>query len=288
MENQNQDSARQQREALEADLLNLPGDDPRRAGLLDQIDRARQQEADAGRTSEANTIGAASEATPEAERKPDNIRRSESMNRGEIGLGAVRETVTVIDPAIIEAREASARTAAIAAQLEAEAVAQEQAATAQAEQQRRDQERDALIFEGGPSKGFTAEDYARMYAEATAEPQASAPTQEALTADEIEQAKAEAAAAHLTAEHGEPYRVMQQGEEIEGELIEAIEIDGQDYFTVQVEDEHTGQPHRVLVPNNHHQAAHQAHQVHEPGDRVHVARTQHGHQIEPAGMDYGM
>ena len=219
MENQNQDSARQQREALEADLLNLPGDDPRRAGLLDQIDRARQQEADAGRTSEANTIGAASEATPEAERKPDNIRRSESMNRGEIGLGAVRETVTVIDPAIIEAREASARTAAIAAQLEA---------------------------------------------------------------------KAEAAAAHLTAEHGEPYRVMQQGEEIEGELIEAIEIDGQDYFTVQVEDEHTGQPHRVLVPNHHHQAAHQAHQVHEPGDRVHVARTQHGHQIEPAGMDYGM
>jgi hypothetical protein len=173
-------------------LLNLPGDDPRRAGLLDQIDRARRQEADTGRASEANTIGAASEATPEAERKPDNIRRSESMNRGEVGLGAVRETVTVIDPAIIEAREASARTAAISAQIEAEAAAQEQAAKAQAEQQRRDQERDALIFEGGPSKGFTADDYAHVR-RSNGRAAASAPTQEALTADEIEQAKAEAA-----------------------------------------------------------------------------------------------
>jgi hypothetical protein len=209
------------------------------------------------------------------------------MNRGEVGLGAVRETVTVIDPAIIEAREASARTAAISAQIEAEAAAQEQAAKAQAEQQRRDQERDALIFEGGPSKGFTADDYAHVRRSNGRAAGLSANTG-GLDRRRDRAGQGRGAAAHLTAEHGEPYRVMQQGEEIEGELIEAIEIDGQDYFTVQVEDEHTGQPHRVLVPNHHHQAAHQAHQVHEQGDRVHVARTQHGHQIEPAGMDYGM
>jgi hypothetical protein len=57
MENQNQDNARQQRKPSRPTCSTCPATIPGGLAWLDQIDRARRQEADTGRASEANTIG---------------------------------------------------------------------------------------------------------------------------------------------------------------------------------------------------------------------------------------
>ena len=65
-----------------------------------------------------------------------------------------------------------------------------------------------------------------------------------------------------------------RNEELSGEIVEAVEVDGQDYYTVVVENEKTGEPERVLVPVGDTE--------HEPGDEITARHTPQGVEIEEA------
>ena len=69
-------------------------------------------------------------------------------------------------------------------------------------------------------------------------------------------------------------RHMEQGEELSGEIVEAVEVDGKDYYTVVIDNEKTGEPERVLVPAGDTE--------HEPGDEITARHTPQGVEIEEA------
>lgn len=150
------------------------------------------------------------------------------------------------------------------------------------EQERKSLETTALIFDGMPSRGITAEQYSEMYSQmaqsskeqpgtaedfirlASSSQQAGseAPVQEreaeteAATQSEVApesiqavQAEAEEAIAERYAQDsGMEARHIEQGEEIQGEIADKAEIDGQTYYAIDSENEQTGEAERVLVP----------------------------------------
>ena len=86
--------------------------------------------------------------------------------------------------------------------------------------------------------------------------------------------KSEPEQARQAQDSGMEARHMEQGEELSGEIVEAVEVDGKDYYAVVVENEKTGEPERVLVPAGD--------TAHEPGDEITARRTPQGVEIEEA------
>jgi hypothetical protein len=74
-----------------------------------------------------------------------------------------------------------------------------------------------------------------------------------------------------------PPRPLEVGEEVSGEIVEAIEQDGQDFYILTIENAQ-GEAERVLIPADELE--------HEAGDEITARRTPQGVEIEEA-RDYG-
>lgn len=101
---------------------------------------------------------------------------------------------------------------------------------------------------------------------------------EKITAYHAEQDAAQAAARTAQDSGTEaPPRPLEVGEEVSGEIVEAIEQDGQDFYILTIENDQ-GEAERVLIPADELE--------HEAGDEITARRTPQGIEIEEA-RDYG-
>lgn len=101
---------------------------------------------------------------------------------------------------------------------------------------------------------------------------------EKIAAYHAEQAAAQAAARTAQDSGTEaPPRPLEVGEEVSGEIVEAIEQDGQGFYILTIENAQ-GEAERVLIPADELE--------HEAGDEITARRTPQGVEIEEA-RDYG-
>lgn len=301
--NEELNALKEQREAVERKLHDAPAGEQRDA-LQSSLVTLRDREIDlqqfAG-TGDVNSFGGVTpqpeqtptEATPvpETERDRDDKRRemdprvTVSSNRLG-GFLSDRVTVTHHSPVIAEAREATARTAAIAAMVDKMQAEKLQKQAQEQAREKADQERAARIYDGMPGQGRGIE--ATLQGEQRS---AALAAEFASRQGAGGQSKTEPGSEHATPEHEGDPRELSEGESIHGEIVDEMEMDGQAYYVVEgepVQDVHdtqqghnTQQVHkteRVLVPLGGGE--------YQIGDEVIAVRKPAGHQVEEAGRGY--
>lgn len=296
----------EQREAVQRKLLDAPPGEQREA-LQSSLVTLRDRETDLMQSTggEVNSFGGAApqpeqvvtEPAPATARdRDDTLREMEprvTVHSNRLGgFLSDRVTVTHDSPVIAEARQATARTAAINAMVEKLQAEKPQKQAQEQARDKADQERAARIYYGMPSQGRGIE--ATLQGE-----QRSA----ALDADfagrqgQGGQAKTEPGHEQAASEHDGAPRELMEGESIEGEIVDEMELDGQGYYVVEgepVQDVHdTQQGHNTQQEH----AAQQAHKIervlvpsgggeYQIGDEVIAVRKPAGHQVEEAGRGY--
>ena len=135
-------------------------------------------------------------------------------------------------------------------------------------------------------RGIAYQEFAAQPQKPAEQPAPSAPGAEASRAadpEKIAAYHAEQDAAQATARTAQdsgteaPPRPLEVGEEVSGEIVEAIEQDGQDFYILTIENAQ-GEAERVLIPADELE--------HEAGDEITARRTPQGVEIEEA-RDYG-
>lgn len=288
----------EQREAVELKLHETPAGEQREA-LQSNLNTLRDREADMQQGTEVNSFGGAeppaaampSEPEPAAARDRDDTAREMpprvTVQSGRLGSGlSDRVTVHHDSPVIAEARAATARTAAINAMVERMQAQKLQQQADEKAREKADQERTARTYDGMPGRGRGIE--ATLQGE-----QRSAALDAEFAGRKDQTTPAAPAQDHEQAEagHDGAPRELAEGESIEGEIVDEMELDGQAYYVVE------GEPVQDVHDTMNVHAAQQIHKIervlvpsgggeYQIGDDIIAVRKPAGHEVGGAGRGH--